>query len=285
MYKLAKILNGEISYYTVGNGEPFFLLHGFGGTFLNWEPALLEELSKKFTVYCINYRGIGFSKSSNNQISIYEMAQDIAQMMDVLNIQSASILGYSMGGYVAQEFAFHFCHKIKNLYLVSTSAGGSKYVVCSPEVRARMSLSQTTLDERVQDRLELNFPKKYHDAMRENQKKWVLQNEKPETLVDENARSKQLHAIKIWRESFDENKINQYQKINVPTTIFTGLKDIIVRYQNSINLCEMIPDSKMIMFEDGGHGLLSQFPVDIGMLLDSRLRGNDKNYGFPPTRE
>ncbi len=267
MYQIVKIPNGEISYYTLGEGEPLLLLHGYCGTFLHWEDSFLNALKKKFKVYCLNYRGIGFSKSNKDEYSIYSFAEDISQMIETLKIKNVSILGYSMGGYIAQELALNFTKEIKNLYLVSTALGASSPVLNSIKVAQNQMVAAQTIEERVQERLELNFPNDCREKMRSTQTKWVQQYDLLESKLTDKTRNNQRYAIEVWKNSFDEKKLNQYSNIKIKTHIFTGFKDIIFPYQDVLKLFSKIPHSQITIFENGGHGLLSQFETDIVKLL------------------
>jgi len=267
MYLKTQIQNGEVSYYTLGEGKPIILLNGFSGTFLHWDQNFLDHLSKTHKVYCINYRGVGYSTSIKEDISIFSMAEDVSQFMNALSLEKSAVLGYSMGGYVAQEFAFKFSTRLSSLYLVSTNRGGKNTVSCSEEAAKEMAPRDLNPEERIQVRLNLNFPKVYHEQMRPIQKKWVEQYNLPECRLNLEMLNKQSHAIKEWRESFSDAKLDQYTKIKIPTFIFSGLKDRIIPYQNSIHLGQMITRSQITLFEDGGHGLLSQYGIEIAQSI------------------
>lgn len=270
MYELAEIPNGKISYYTLGHGEPLILLTGFSGTFLHWNQDFLNEISKKYKVFCVNYRGVGYSEGAG-EISIQGFAQDLLKFMNSLNIEKAAILGYSMGGYVAQEFALHYPEKLTDLYLVATRTAGKKVITASPEVNARLAPRELSDEERIEERLFLNFPPEYHDKMRPIQKSAVEKYSLPECQLNLRMLSKQRDATVQWHRGFAEERYEEYAKINVPTKIFCGMKDLIIPYQNSLVLCEMIQRSVLIIYEDGGHGILNQYPKEISYNIIKKI--------------
>ncbi|HYX56498.1 MAG TPA: alpha/beta hydrolase [Nitrososphaeraceae archaeon] len=95
----------DIAYKIFGKGEPILLINGYSHSMDNWDPTLLERLASNHTVIIFNNRGIGNTTSGENRFFIAQFANDTAGLLDVLEIKQADILGYSMGGFIAQELA------------------------------------------------------------------------------------------------------------------------------------------------------------------------------------
>src|ERR671928_1002580 len=93
----------DIAYKIFGKGDPILLINGYTHSMDNWDPTLLERLASNHTVIIFNNRGIGNTTSGENRFSIAQFANDTAGLLDVLEIKQADILGYSMGGFIAQE--------------------------------------------------------------------------------------------------------------------------------------------------------------------------------------
>jgi pimeloyl-ACP methyl ester carboxylesterase len=115
-------VNGIKVYYEVyGEGKPVVLLHGAFYTIgLNWG-ELIPELSKSRKVIAIEMQGHGHTPFSERKLSIPALASDVEKVMDYLKIDSADIVGYSMGGSVAYQFAVQSPKRLRKLVIISST--------------------------------------------------------------------------------------------------------------------------------------------------------------------
>jgi pimeloyl-ACP methyl ester carboxylesterase len=115
-------VNGINVYYEVyGEGNPIVLLHGAFYTIdMNWG-QLIPELSKTRKVVAIEMQGHGHSPFSERNLSISSLASDVEKVMDYLKINSADIVGYSMGGSVAYQFAVQSPKRLRKLVIISST--------------------------------------------------------------------------------------------------------------------------------------------------------------------
>jgi len=115
-------VNGIKVYYEIyGEGKPVVLLHGAFYTIgLNWG-QLIPELSKTRKVIAIEMQGHGHSPYSERQLSITTLASDVVKVMDYLKIDSADLVGYSMGGSVAYQFAVLNPGRLRKLVIISST--------------------------------------------------------------------------------------------------------------------------------------------------------------------
>jgi len=127
-HSLQKVKVGDIemSYRTFGKGEPLLLVHGFGGTMDVWDPTLLQSLAENHTVIVFNNRGVGNTTLGERQFSVSQLANDASGLLDALGMEKADVLGWSMGGMIAQELAVNHPEKVKRLILYATSCGGEE---------------------------------------------------------------------------------------------------------------------------------------------------------------
>jgi pimeloyl-ACP methyl ester carboxylesterase len=111
---------GATLHYTVsGEGPPLVLLHGFGSSEVDWElqrPALVAQ----FQVITPDLRGFGQSSREQGPFSIEQFAEDFRALLAHLQIERFSLLGYSLGGAVAFEFAVNAPERVERLILVNT---------------------------------------------------------------------------------------------------------------------------------------------------------------------
>jgi pimeloyl-ACP methyl ester carboxylesterase len=115
-------VNGINVYYEVyGEGRPLVLLHGAFYTIdMNWG-QLIPELSKTRKVIAIEMQGHGHTPFSDRELSITNLANDVEKVMDYLKIDSADVVGYSMGGSVAYQFAVQSPKRLRKLVIISST--------------------------------------------------------------------------------------------------------------------------------------------------------------------
>ena len=117
---------GEIvlDYERSGEGPPLLAVMGMSGTVLHWGEPFLEELRESFEVIVYDHRGVGASSRLEGSMTIAQLAADAAGLMSALGVESAHVLGISMGGMVAQELVLANPEKVRTLTLGCTYCGG-----------------------------------------------------------------------------------------------------------------------------------------------------------------
>ena len=129
----------ELSYERSGAGEPLLMIMGMSGTALHWGEPFLDELRGDFEVIVYDHRGVGKSSPLEGPVTIPELAEDAAALLDALDVESAHVLGISMGGMIAQELALAHPDRVRTLTLGCTYCGGEGSALSSPEVMQRLS--------------------------------------------------------------------------------------------------------------------------------------------------
>ena len=114
----------DMAYRMLGNGEPILLISGASAGIGGWDPSTLRSLSSNHTVVVFDGRGVGNTSMGSKPFSIQQLANDTAGLLDALKIQKTSVLGYSLGGHIAQQFAIEYPDKVNGLVLVATTCGG-----------------------------------------------------------------------------------------------------------------------------------------------------------------
>jgi 3-oxoadipate enol-lactonase len=136
----------ELSYERSGSGPPLLLIMGATGTALSWGEPFLDALRQDFETIVYDNRGIGESSRVEEQFTTAQLAQDAAGLLDALEIDSAHVLGISMGGMAAQELALARPARVRTLTLGCTYCGGEGSSLFSPEVLQRMAEARTSGD-------------------------------------------------------------------------------------------------------------------------------------------
>ncbi len=110
-----------IGYQIIGQGEPFLLLMGLGGTIDDWPRYLVDALALRFQLILMDNRGMGHSTDTDQPFSYSLLAEDAIRLLDFLEIESAHMLGYSMGSMFIQHLLIHHPQRVRKAILYGTS--------------------------------------------------------------------------------------------------------------------------------------------------------------------
>jgi pimeloyl-ACP methyl ester carboxylesterase len=113
--------NINIYYEIYGKGQPLILISGLGGDRTFWQ-ASIGPLSGKFQVIIFDTRGIGRTDAPEEPYSMEMFADDLAGLLDALQIPQANILGFSMGGQIALQFALKYAERVGKLIIAAPCA-------------------------------------------------------------------------------------------------------------------------------------------------------------------
>lgn len=115
-------------YYELrGSGEPLLLIPGLGSTCRVWD-CVADELSRHFTLILFDNRGVGFSTATRQPHQLRDLAVDIVELLDFLQIERSHVLGLSLGGMIAQQFAGDHPSRVDRLVLISCTNRFTTYL-------------------------------------------------------------------------------------------------------------------------------------------------------------
>ncbi|KAF0191909.1 MAG: alpha/beta hydrolase, partial [bacterium] len=255
--------NYEIYYEVYGQGEPLILIPGFATGLWIWYHQI-PIFSKSYKTIVFDNRGVGRSTRAIYPYSMQMMADDVANLMDLLKIKKANILGASMGGFIAQEFALKYPEKTINLILCCTSFGGKNHVPPSTKTLLAMSSFQDpNSEERVRKNLQFAFAQDFQESSEKEMEKIV--NLRLANPIITSAYLSQLQAAI----TFDIER--QLANLEIPTLIVTGDKDLMVPPENSYNLAKTIPNSKLAVVDGIGHSVFIESPIVFNQLVNDFL--------------
>lgn len=123
----------ELHYLRAGEGEPLLLIQGMSATHLTWGRPFLDELEGSFDCIVFDNRGMGLSGPAQMPFTIADMAADTLGLLDALELETAHVVGISMGGMIAQELALAHPERIRTLTLGATYCGGPEGTLMAPE--------------------------------------------------------------------------------------------------------------------------------------------------------
>jgi pimeloyl-ACP methyl ester carboxylesterase len=125
----------RIAWYERGRGAPLAMLIGTGSTMAEWDPALLRLLARDRRLILFDYPGVGLSGPWYGK-SFDSLADATAGLMQAIGVPRADVLGWSMGGFVAQRLAIDHPGRVSHLILAGTNPGGSRTVLGTPQAQA-----------------------------------------------------------------------------------------------------------------------------------------------------
>ncbi len=236
-------INGTHLYYEIhGHGPYLILIEGLGAATWLWEKQL-PEFSQHFTTVMYDNRGSGLSDKPPGPYSISLLADDLAALMEYLEISQAYILGVSMGGFIAQEFALTSPEKVNRLVLAATGCGGKDQVAMPPEVLKSLMENSGSSRDAIRRKLSLAFSETF------------MNTPQVEHLIDLRLQTPQpRHAFLAQAEAgatFDRSA--DIHLITAPTLILAASGDKLVPAENANILARKIPNSQLKIYPGLGH--------------------------------
>lgn len=240
------VSGAQIYCESAGEGEAVVLVPGFASGMWSWAWQT-ASLAEHFRVITFDTRGLSRSTDDGTrELSIELIADDIAAILDSLEIEKAHILGLSFGGFVAQEFALKYPKRIDKLVLASTSFGGVNHV--SPSLKVLGAFTSTeglNSGDRIRQYLTVSFSPDFAVSNPQTVEEFCRLRE--ENFVPENVYLGQL------RSAFAFDSESRVRQIAAATLVITGEDDTIVPVQNSRNLAAAIPNAELSIIEGGSH--------------------------------
>jgi pimeloyl-ACP methyl ester carboxylesterase len=236
---------------------PLVMLQHFRGNLDNWDPAFVDRLAPHRELILLDNRGVGGSTGVVPE-NVTTMARDALTFIDALALKHIDLLGFSLGGYVAQELVLLRPRLVRRLVLAATAPqGGPDIHRWSDEVYARATADEPTAEHLLGlffTGSEQSRAKGMESLGRLYQRE--VDRDEPTDLATRDA---QLAAITAWGIP-DESKLNRLAGITQPTLVANGDNDTMMHTQNSHLLAEHLPNAELRIYPDAGHGFLNQYP-------------------------
>ena len=239
-------------------GVPLVMNIHFTGTMDHWDPAVTDGLAQGREVILFNNAGIS-STSGTVPESIEEMAANAAAFIDALGLKQVDVLGFSMGGLVAQQLAIARPVLVRRLILVGTGPrSGEGMASLTPEAQEIFSASYAEPDH-LWLRVHFTPSAASQAAGRAFLERFRLRQENRDPEANEKVAPAQLAALAKWGAS-RENPYAYLEAIKQPTLVVNGDNDVIIYSINSWILQQHIADAQLIIYPDANHGSLYQYP-------------------------
>jgi pimeloyl-ACP methyl ester carboxylesterase len=258
-----------------GEGPPLVLVMGYRLSSIAWPEAFIEQLARQHTLIIPDNRGTGLSDRPVEGYAIANMARDICGLLDELDIARVHMLGYSMGGAIAQEFVGQFPERVLSLMLCATMCGGPNAIYAkSSTVSAMRDLDGLSPEEAARRIWKVTYSRGYLERYQEAAE---AQMRREITLPTP------LHAADLQFQAFAEfDGSKALSDIRCPTLVLTGDLDELISPQNSKMISQLIPHSKLVVIPDCGHRVMWEATDECVLLITGFIVTADNGRTFVP---
>lgn len=249
---VTEVGNLNLYYEIIGQGDPLVMIRGVGSNVDHWYDQV-PALSQKYKLLVFDNRGIARSSDPGGPFSTRDMAADTIALMEAVGISKAHVLGYSMGGMVAQEMALNHPEKVARLILVATDCGISLRIKAKPEATRLFSeMIRLGTNEAKLAAAGCLFARQTFER-----KPQVIQRY---TEVSQRFPTSQKMLAKQWAAVTQHDTCSRLVNIASPTLAITGSEDVLIPPQNAAVMAARIPDAQLISIDDSGHLFLIEKP-------------------------
>jgi pimeloyl-ACP methyl ester carboxylesterase len=247
---------------------PLVLLQHYRGNLDNWDPALVDALASMRDVVMFDNAGVGGS-SGRTPRTVTAMAHDALRFLEALGLREIDLLGFSLGGFVAQELALIRPRLVRRLVLAGTGPqGGEDMHGFADDVY----VSATRDEPGAEDLLALFFERSETSVAAgwDFVQRIFARTEDRDADTTLATRDAQLDAIHAWGIP-DPSKLNRLAGITHPVLVANGDNDRMVPTRNSHLLADRLPAARLRIYPDAGHGFLFQYPHDFAADVQAHL--------------
>jgi len=240
-----------------GSAPPLLFLQHFTGTLDNWDPAITDPLATGREVILFENAGLGRSTGAVPE-SIAGMAQHALRFMDGLGLSTCDVLGFSLGGMIAQQVARDRPSLIRRMILVGTAPRGGEDVMHLEKPSLANYLSDPTLKGYA--RLQKLFFAPTDSSQAAGAafiKRLGLRAQDREPVAGAEVAKAQIAAFREWELVVGE-RFENLKDVRHPTLVVNGIYDEMIPVRNSYWLSANLPNAVLLTYPDSGHGSLFQ---------------------------
>ena len=255
-----QVENETYAYRRFGNGValPLLLLQHFMGTLDNWDPEVTDRLALGREIILFDNAGVGRSSGSVPK-TVAQMATHVLAFMEGLGVNACDVLGFSLGGMVAQQMALERPSIFRRIILVGTAPRGGKDIMHLEKPSLAKYFNDSTLQGYAR------LPKIFFAPTATSQAagaafigRIARRKDDLEPSSGPEVAAAQMAAFREW-ELFNGERFADLKGIGQPTLVVNGIHDEMIPVSNSYWLSENLPNAVLLTYPDSGHGSLFQF--------------------------
>ena len=248
------------AYRRFGSGAalPLLLLQHFTGTLDNWDPALTDALAEGRELILFDNAGVGRS-SGTVPTTIASMAQHAAAFLDGLGVGTCDVLGFSLGGMVAQQMVSDRPSMFRRLILVGTAPRGGEDIMHLEKPRLATYLQDpSNKGYSVLQKIFFTLTPTGQAAGAAFVKRLAERNQDLDRASGAEVANPQVAAFREWERVAGE-RFAGLRTILHPTLVVNGVNDEMIPIVNSYRMADNLPNAVLLTYPDAGHGSLFQY--------------------------
>ena len=253
--QILQVNNEQVAYRQLGDikNPPLLYLNHLAATLDNCDPIIMNGLAKHFNVIAIDYLGVGKS-SGKARLSIEDMADDVINFAQAYGLQNICLIGFSLGGFVAQQVLLRAPELTSKAILAGTGGAGGVGI---------SNLTKITYLDMLRAFVTFKDPKYYlffpmidqgKQAAKDFLKRITRTTDKDDSIKISSFQ-RQLKAISIWSKREKDDLSN----IKIPVWVVNGDNDRMVPTSNSYDLANRLPNAQLTIYPNSGHGGIFQY--------------------------
>jgi len=252
-----------------GSGDPLVLIMGMSGNSAHWDAPFADRLERDFELLMFDNRGIGRSSPVSADFTIRDMADDTTALMDAVGLDSAHVMGISMGGMIAQELAVAAPERVRRLVLGCTYPGGPGSSLAGPDVMQRLAGPMMSGDREAAIRAgwEANVSRGFA-AQDEHWNRF-------HDVATRHPASVEL-IIRQMGAVGQHDASDRLAQISAPTLVIHGTDDEMLSVRNAELIAEKIPGARLEVLDGVGHLFFWEKPDLSAQLVSEFLAGVDE---------
>ena len=258
-----QLLRGKTETYAYrrfggGPRRPLLFLQHFTGTLDNWDPAVTDPLATEREIILFDSAGVGRS-TGKVPVTVAGMASHALDFLDALGLERCDVLGFSLGGMVAQQMALDRASSLSRMILVGTAPRGGEDIMHLEKPSLARHLGDPTLKGYAVLQKIFFAPTSSSQtaggAFIERLGRRTTDLDKPS---GPEVAAAQIAAFREWEQS-PGPRFSELKGIRQPTLVVNGIHDEMIPVSNSYRLSENLPNAVLLAYPDSGHGSLFQF--------------------------
>jgi pimeloyl-ACP methyl ester carboxylesterase len=275
--QFAEAAGVDFAHRRFGNpaGAPLLMLQHFRGNLDNWDPALTDALAAEREVILVDYPGVG-SSTGDPLAAIAPTTRRMIAFVDALELDEIDLLGFSIGGFVAQEIALVRPTLVRRLVLAATGPRGAPGMHGWREDIADAARGES----KPENLLYIMFA---HTETSQTKGKEFLgrflqRQERRDAPTNGAARDAQYDAVVEWGIP-DHGALQRLTGIGCPTLVIQGDRDLMIPTKLSHLMAGLIPDARIRIYPDAAHGFLFQYPTEVAADVNAFLARKEGRAG------
>ena len=242
----------RIRYWRLGAGPPVVLLHGLGNSVLNWRHNV-QALSNQYTVYALDLPGHGLSDIPPVHYDLPTSARFLNAFADGVGIDAAHVIGNSMGGVLAIEFALQFPKRVHSMVLIGSAGLGRRLSMLTLRI-ATLPILGEYLHRTNRRRLRAVINSMLYDPSRMDpddfEERFRCQSRKGIGMAN---LAMLRYGVNIWGQRSAIYRLDRISEVHSPVLLVCGQQDPLFPVVHATAALERFPNARLELFEGAGH--------------------------------